>query len=521
MNLKFRSVQRNKTECEHLVNGSSSGNALIYHIPPRNLRNFFCNYVINVTGKTQVSLRFADDGLQATGKEVANYLVMFDGPDCMAERSTIIFDGDSAPYLTKGNVLTALFISTSVNAKERITNRYTQKQCGSDVKGSSGIISQIRDGKSKLFCIWRITVDHGNKVNMRVTSWLFLYPDSWIRILDGSTCAADEGLYVTSNGNEAVTLEYLSTTNTLMLVAGSSTAQPGDLFKASYTSVSTTTESDVIGQTNTETGNETILSSEFPQNYCGGAFCNYAINVTAKAQIRIKFTESKLGIYGDEIGEYILLFDGPDCMATRMAVVTEKDDTIHITKGNTLTALVITDEQAPRGIFKAEYVEGNCGAEIIGNNGIISRKGGSKGSTLCIWRITVDVGRKIKIRLREWSYLLSGSWIRILDGSTCGANELLYITSNYEELPKEEFISTSNTLMVVFAHSVAEPEDLFEASYKSEVHSKTEQVWSSVTFTTQTARLSTLAATSASLQPVIIVGICATVTAIRILHTET
>ncbi|CAH8517589.1 unnamed protein product [Dicrocoelium dendriticum] len=116
---------------------------------------------------------------------------------------------------------------------------------------------------------------------------------------------------------------------------------------------------------------------------------------------------------------------------------------------------------------------------------------------------------------------MSGSWIRILDGSNCDAREMLHLTSDSGEMPKQEYVSTSNAIMLIFASSLAEPDDLFEASYMSDGYKSTEYLPTSDTITSQPSQPSTQKDSSVLLKPAIIVGISLLVNVIRALPTGT
>ncbi|CAH8517570.1 unnamed protein product [Dicrocoelium dendriticum] len=156
----------------------------------------------------------------------------------------------------------------------------TKANFGSDVKGNGGRIFHVRGIKGNLLCIWRITVDPDKRVQLWVKTCLFLRPEAWIRVLDGNTCSADEMLFIPSDDREVRTFEFISTSNTIMLVSGSMSAQPDDLFKAAYTII--TNNNTECNKIITGTNNGTILSSAFPQEYRSSAFCNYLCSYSSR-----------------------------------------------------------------------------------------------------------------------------------------------------------------------------------------------------------------------------------------------
>ncbi|CAI2738711.1 unnamed protein product [Dicrocoelium dendriticum] len=202
-------------------------------------------------------------------------------------------------------------------------------------------------------------------------------------------------------------------------------------------------------------------------------FCNYDISVDSKRQIELKFKKARLKSLDVAYLDYVLVFDGPNCMLTRVGAVSGGDTPTFTSSRNKMTALFI--REYARSTFKATYsavnkrnatettppsdinrILDNCGGERNGPNGTISFKGDRMANNLCIWRLKVGKGKKVHLQLRAKQSKALGSLIRILDGGDCAARELARITvQNKSQTYKE--ISTSNMMMVVFSSVVGSP----------------------------------------------------------------
>ncbi|CAH8520516.1 unnamed protein product [Dicrocoelium dendriticum] len=192
------------------------------------------------------------------------------------------------------------------------------------------------------------------------------------------------------------------------------------------------------------------------------AFCNYEIAVDSKSQIRLEFAKTNLDRLGPAFVDYVLAFDGPDCMSTRIGAVSGKRTPTFTSSGNQMTALFVRGNIGK--VFKAMYSTDNCGGERNGPNGTISFKGDEKVNALCIWRLRVGEGKKVHLQLRAKQSASVGSWIRLLDGSNCSARELAYITAQSKSQTYNE-TSTSNVMMVIFSSVNGFPPEEFRAFY--------------------------------------------------------
>ncbi|CAI2737498.1 unnamed protein product [Dicrocoelium dendriticum] len=230
-------------------------------------------------------------------------------------------------------------------------------------------------------------------------------------------------------------------------------------------------------------GNESgqLLSPGYPQEYKSSEFCNYAIQLPSNRQVNLTFTEVALEIWNTSLVDFIVLFDGVDCMSNRIAAVVNISTPTYISSGNSMVALFTSDINAQYGPFAAEYTTAptkpvppfpenkiliQCGEEIKGNSGNLSYQGEDGRNYLCIWKISVDSGKTIAFNLTDLYISYPGNWLRLLDGSDCGAPVVHFV---YGDSGNRliSLNSTSNTMMVIYAALSGDTEDLFEATYYS------------------------------------------------------
>ncbi|CAH8560709.1 unnamed protein product [Dicrocoelium dendriticum] len=101
-----------------------------------------------------------------------------------------------------------------------------------------------------------------------------------------------------------------------------------------------------------------LLSPGYPVGYGENEFCNYAVKVISDDQIGLFFMEANLNEDYQESENYILLFDGPDCMSPVMGKVVNDHFRLYYTTGNQLTLLFISGRQSQGHRFQATYFAG-------------------------------------------------------------------------------------------------------------------------------------------------------------------
>ncbi|CAH8622606.1 unnamed protein product [Dicrocoelium dendriticum] len=237
----------------------------------------------------------------------------------------------------------------------------------------------------------------------------------------------------------------------------------------------------------TFSGKETgqLLSPGYPQATKASEFCNYAIQLPSNSQVNLTFTKAEFEKWYDILIDYILLFDGADCMSKRIAAVVNNSAPTYNSSGNSMVALFISDATTQTGPFAATFstvsnveptkpappfpenkILMQCGEEIKGESGNLSYQGEKGRNYLCIWRIAVESGKTIAFNLTKFSIFFPGNWIRILDGSDCGA-PVVYFGNPYSEIRPVSLNSTSNTMMVIYAAVIGNTTEMFEATYHS------------------------------------------------------
>ncbi|CAH8622591.1 unnamed protein product [Dicrocoelium dendriticum] len=105
-----------------------------------------------------------------------------------------------------------------------------------------------------------------------------------------------------------------------------------------------------------------------------------------------------------------------------------------------------------------------CGEDIKAENGKLSYKGKEGRNYLCIWRISVEYGKAIAFNLTKLSISYPENWLRLLDGSDCGAPVVHFVNGDSENR-LVSLTSTSNTMMVIYAAINGDETDTIEADY--------------------------------------------------------
>ncbi|CAH8550327.1 unnamed protein product [Dicrocoelium dendriticum] len=272
------------------------------------------------------------------------------------------------------------------------------------------------------------------------------------------------------------------------------------------------------------TGNETgvILSPGYPESYGDEEFCNYAITVPANKQINLTFTVARLERRLELLLDFIVIFDGVDCMSKRIAAVVDLSTPSFISSNNSMVALFASDATHRRGPFAAEFsavskqtptkpvsppphnhILETRGWEIRKDVGNFTYRGELGWNYLCIWRITVSPGRKMLLNFAVISITYGGSWLRVLDGGDCGA-PTVYFLPGFANALNVTLNSTSNTMMVVYAALAGRKPDLIVASFSSvPPPSEDEQMYTTteiLTTTTSTEAAPVLTSVTTSVQ---------------------
>ncbi|CAI2738091.1 unnamed protein product, partial [Dicrocoelium dendriticum] len=229
-------------------------------------------------------------------------------------------------------------------------------------------------------------------------------------------------------------------------------------------------------------GNESgqLLSPGYPENYTTSEFCNYAIQLPSNRQVNLTFTEVELERWNNSLVDFIVLFDGVDCMSQRIAAVVNISTPSYISSGNSMVALFTSDINTQTGAFAAKFttvsrsepvppfpenkILERCGEDIKAINGKLLYEGKGGVNHLCIWRITVEYGKMLTFNLTKLSLSYPRNWLRILDGSDCGA-PVVYFANGDSEKRLVSLTSTTNTMMVIFAEINGNGTDRIEADY--------------------------------------------------------
>lgn len=256
-----------------------------------------------------------------------------------------------------------------------------------------------------------------------------------------------------------------------------------NIFKAVFSQISTSAPS--CGGSFTD-DNGTIESPGYPTLNEAGILCSYDIQVSSGKRINLTFIDVDLRTSNGLLLEFVVIFDGRDCLSKVIGLVTDTLTPTFLSSDNQMSALFIADGIYVSRGFRAQYLAVSkqnamatdvpsridppftiCGGDLVGRSGNISYEKYKRDGELCIWRITVSAGRWIHLEIKEFKIEAFQTWARVLDGGNCSAPELKIFTV-LEEFKPVAFNSTSNTMTVVLmARSNLYPEK-FEAYFTEE-----------------------------------------------------
>ncbi|CAH8491231.1 unnamed protein product [Dicrocoelium dendriticum] len=248
--------------------------------------------------------------------------------------------------------------------------------------------------------------------------------------------------------------------------------------------------------------NRTFIEKVNSSNFANKSFCNYFIQVDQGKQVNLSFTGVQLETYDSSFTDYVVIFDGADCMSQRIGVVYDQHTSNFTSSGNQMTALLMVNNHVYPVGFHAKYDEGptkpsppssnrileNCGRNLTGASGRLSFNGSEVPNVLCIWKITVKAKKVVFLEIEKLTLESSFSSFRVLDGSTCAAREI-YRMWGYEDFEPTSVLSSSNIMTVVFASPPGIVREKVMASYKSvEPNFTTTTTTTTVPPTTERAR---------------------------------
>lgn len=222
-------------------------------------------------------------------------------------------------------------------------------------------------------------------------------------------------------------------------------------------------------------------------NFASGqsnSFCNTLISTIKGNQISMHFV-ADLKVIDDVYYDYVVLFDGTDCMARRFEVVKGKCDQMITSPGKNVRLLFISDMTYPKTGFHLDYnsvpeqnnmnraevavnptvnILYNCGAELNATMpNTISWQGFDRKNTLCIWRIRNNQDKNISLRIEELQFTTKSSFVRIVDGFDCNA-EIIHEFRGTKPQQSVTVHSSRSSMMIILSVPQAKS-DVFKASY--------------------------------------------------------
>ncbi|CAH8503956.1 unnamed protein product [Dicrocoelium dendriticum] len=214
-------------------------------------------------------------------------------------------------------------------------------------------------------------------------------------------------------------------------------------------------------------------------------FCSTTLSAPNAQGIRLEFVDVDLEYNHRYLFDYLIIFDGPDCLAPRLGVAFgQKHQMTFSSQQNRVSLLFISDYEMQKAGFKLIYrpetlqdqwkrnneiepiyqhILKNCGEELNeSSSNIIFWRGIHEANTLCIWRITNNFGGTITLKIEELKFKTRSGSLRILDGRDCGA-EVIHIFVQNTPSFNRKLRGSSNTMTVVLS-APGEEGNIFNAT---------------------------------------------------------
>ncbi|CAH8503922.1 unnamed protein product [Dicrocoelium dendriticum] len=401
------------------------------------LRNYqpkmFCSATLSAPNAHGIHLDFDDIALEYNHIYLLDYLVIFDGPDCMAPRLAVAYGHRNQLSLSsQQNKVSLLFISdyNTQNAGFKLKyrpgavedqwkkNNYVYPNfhqnilhnCGTELNANtSNIIFWRGLNKANTLCIWRITNDIGSTITLKIEELQIKSRSGFLRILDGPDCGA-KVIYTFEKSNRTISHTIQGSSNAMMVVL-SVPGEKGSVFNAT---ISFNMNVPCFPSHPTESIGRIEI-----RNYQPKMFCSATLSVPYASGIHLDFDEISL----EYMYDYLIIFDGPDCMAPRIAMASGSNHQMAISaQQNKVSLLFISDHNVEKAGFHLKYrpeklhdqkktrkdtnlndnyLLHNCGTELnTSTSNVIYWKGLLAGNNLCIWRITNDQGGTITLKVQ-------------------------------------------------------------------------------------------------------------------------
>ncbi|CAI2737045.1 unnamed protein product [Dicrocoelium dendriticum] len=332
---------------------ASNGSIKLQNYSPK----MFCSATLSAPYPHGIRMKLVDVSLEYDGLHLLDYLVIFDGPDCMAPRLTVAYGPNhQLPLSSRNNKVSLLFISdySTQNAgfhlkyrpETRIDNwkknaildpnyQHILHNCGTELNTSTSNAMFLRIlNETNTLCIWRITNDRGGTIVLHIEEVQINSSSGFVRILDGRDCNA-EVIYVYERHTRSFDRKIHGTSNTMIVVL-SAPSEYGATFKAT---VSYNIQSHCLLPQPSESEGSIEL-----RHYPPKMFCTTTLSATNASGIRFEFVDMELEHSSRYLFDYLVIFDGPDCMAPRLTVVSGPNQPLSISsKRNKVSLLFISD----------------------------------------------------------------------------------------------------------------------------------------------------------------------------------
>ncbi|KAF5401505.1 hypothetical protein PHET_05425 [Paragonimus heterotremus] len=188
-----------------------------------------------------------------------------------------------------------------------------------------------------------------------------------------------------------------------------------------------------------------IRSPNFPERYPENVLCNSLITTDEGKLIELRFESIELEGY-----DYLMIYDGPDCLSKASLRISRKPEYPIYSTGNTLTVIFVSDQSSSAHGFMANYsTVGGCSLEITDGSGWLPLT--DEPHHVCAIRFTTgDDNAFFRFNITYWERGHGVAWMRFFSGGDCRARQMLHLTSLTSAFGP--YVPSSNTIVLYYAN---------------------------------------------------------------------
>ncbi|CAI2737250.1 unnamed protein product [Dicrocoelium dendriticum] len=208
---------------------------------------------------------------------------------------------------------------------------------------SSAIFWRVSNEINTL-CIWRITNKRGGRILLKINELRINSRTGFVRILDGPDCGA-EVVHVFQRDTPIVPQEIQGKSNRMVIVFSVS-GGPESTINVTFVLQSPCFPSHPTAS------NGSIELRHYPPKM----FCSATLSTPNAQGIRLRFFGLDLEYDGSHLLDYLVIFDGPDCMAPRLTVAYGPNHQLPFSsRNNKVSLLFISDYSTQNAGFHLKY----------------------------------------------------------------------------------------------------------------------------------------------------------------------